>query len=143
MLSVFQRVIVIVLVAAMAMTGGGCRKGGGESGTEADAKRQRALIQAPAVGDCYAAELTYFSTGDFDQHERIFGLMKIAAVDGDMLVLVTEDGGSPERAVALEDLRNPEAIAFDESERIRISRRELQAAFEAGHIFAARRWSPR
>lgn len=111
--------------------------GGNEA---ADARRQAALVASPQVGDYYAAELTYFSGADFEARDRIFGLMKIVAVDGDDITLVTENGGSADRDVALKDIDgDPSTIEFDQSERIIITASDLAAAHAAGKIFAARR----
>jgi hypothetical protein len=120
-----------VLLLALAACGGN---------DASDARRQAALVASPGVGDYYAAELTYFSGADFESRERVFGLMKIVAVDGDDITLVTENGGSPDRDVALKDIgADPSAIEFDQSERIIITRADLEAAHAAGKIFAVKR----
>lgn len=105
-----------------------------------DPRRQAKLIDAPMVGDHYAAELTYFSDADFEARERVFGLMKVMAVDGDDVTLVTENAGSTDRDVAIADLQGDLAeIDFDDSERILIGKDDLLAAHAAGKIFAVRR----
>ncbi|MEL1263976.1 hypothetical protein [Pseudoxanthomonas putridarboris] len=122
----------LLLVAIMAA---GCGQR-----TAADQKRQVAVLQAPAVGDYYAAELTYFSDADFERSGRAFGLMKVVAVEGDEVTLVTENAASTDRNMALEDLQgNIAGIDFDDSERIVIAKSELLDAHAAGKIFAVRR----
>lgn len=122
-----------VLLAAIMMSGCG-------RDFASDQRRQAALLQSPAVGDYYAAELTYFSDADFEQSERAFGLMKVIAVEGDEITLVTENAGSTDRGVALDDLEGDiAAIGFDGSERIVIGKGDLLDAHAAGKIFGVRR----
>lgn len=111
-------------------------------GGQADPRRDadRALIDVPAVGDLYAAELTRFSIADFEGAETVYGLMKVVAVEPDKVVVVTEDAGAEDKSVARQDLLGDLSdIGFDETERIEIVHAELARAYEAGEIFAVRR----
>lgn len=111
-------------------------------GPQPDARRDadRALIDVPAVGDLYAAELTRFSTADFEGADTVYGLMKVVAVEPDKVTVVTEDAGSDDKAVPRQDLLGDLSdIGFDEGERIDIVHSELAKAYEAGEIFAVRR----
>lgn len=122
-------------VALLLMLVSGCNPG---SETEADA--DRALIGAPAVGDIYAAELTYFSEASFEDEDKIFGLMKVMAVDEDKVTVVTENAGSESDSVPREEIQGDmEGIEFDASERIELAHPELLKAHETGKIFAVRR----
>ncbi len=111
-------------------------------GQEGNARRDadRALIDVPAVGDLYAAELTRFSTADFEDADTVYGLMKVVAVEPGKVTVITEDAGSEDKAVPRQELLGDLShIAFDESERIDIVHSELARAYEAGEIFAVRR----
>lgn len=123
--------LLLLLLAGLAGCGG-----------QADARRDadRALIDVPAVGDLYAAELTRFSTADFEGAETVYGLMKVVAVEPGKVTVITEDAGSEDKAVPRQDLLGDLAdIGFDETERIDIVHSELARAYEAGEIFAVRR----
>ncbi|PZQ33134.1 MAG: hypothetical protein DI562_02165 [Stenotrophomonas acidaminiphila] len=103
-------------------------------------QQEQALLQAPAVGDHYAAELTYFSDADFEQVGRAFGLVKVITVDGDDVTLVTENGGSTDERAALEALAEGGGKAgFDDNERIILRKGDLLDAYEAGKILGVRR----
>lgn len=103
-------------------------------------QQEQTLLQAPAVGDHYAAELTYFSDADFEQSGRAFGLMRVIAVEGDEVTLVTENGGSTDERAALEALAGDGGKAsFDDNERIILRKSDLLDAYEAGKILGVRR----
>jgi len=124
---------VVLLLAAFALVA---------CGRDATSRQQQeqALLQAPAVGDRYAAELTYFSDADFEQSERAFGLIKVVAVDGDEVTLVTENGGSTDERATLEALAEGGGKAsFDDNERIILRKGDLLDAYEAGKILGVRR----
>ncbi len=57
-----------------------------------DAIPANPLIEDPHVGDLYAAELTYFSDGNFGgkPNEPMFGLMKVIRVDPCTVTFITE-----------------------------------------------------
>lgn len=132
---VFGRALVVFALLLSAPFIAGC---GNDARQEA--RVQRALIETPAAGDYYAAELTYFSDAAFEQQQDVFGLMKVVMVNGDDITLVTENGGSPDPESARRDLAgDPAAAQYDESERIVIARADLAAAFDAGHVLGVRR----
>ena len=126
-------VFLSALLAAVAA--GGCHT---ESASEQ--KADELLLQSPKVGDYYAAELTYFSDADFEQSTHTFGLMKVVAVDGDEITLITEDGGVTDRRVALDQLADNAAnTRFDDTERIILRKDDLLRANQAGKVFGVRR----
>ena len=114
----------------------------------ASAKKTAALIEAPAVGDLYAAQLSAFSEHVFRDMEAqpidpAYGLLKVIAADAEGVVVVTENAASPSRDRARADLdSNMAGIAFETSERIRISRAHLRQAHADGLIYAAHRPQP-
>lgn len=105
----------------------------------------RALLDAPAVGDLYAAQLSAFSEYEFNDDSRVpidpaHGLLKVVAADADGVVVITENTASSEKATARSDLRGDvSAIEFDDSERIEIAKADLHKAYEDGLIYAVRR----
>ncbi len=130
----FPRLLLLLCVLAVAALSG--------CGQEGNARRDadRALIDVPAVGDLYAAELTRFSTADFEGAETVYGLRKVVAVEPGKVTVITEDAGSEDKAVPRQEiLGDLSHIGFDESERIDIVHSELARAYEAGEIFAVRR----
>lgn len=119
----------------VAVAAGGCH-----SESASVQKEEVRLLQSPAVGDCYAAELTYFSDADFEQRTHTFGLMKVVAVDGDEITLITENGGVTDRRVALDQLAGSTAdTSFDDTERIILRKADLLRAHQAGKVFGVRR----
>ena len=109
-----------------------------DSGKMRDA--DRALIDVPAIGDVYAAELTHFSSASFEDQQAVYGLMKVVAVEPDKIVVITENAASDNKGVPRKEiLGDMSDIAFDESERIDIVHDELVKAYESGDIFAVRR----
>lgn len=109
------------------------------------AEQDAPLIEAPAVGDLYAAQLSAFSDfefsdGDDKPIDPAYGLMKVIEVDDEGVMVVTENAalGSPD--VSRSDLRGDMTdIEFDDSERIRISTADLRQAHSSGLIYAVRR----
>ncbi|MDC7808268.1 hypothetical protein PQS31_15740 [Luteimonas sp BLCC-B24] len=104
-----------------------------------------ALIAAPATGDVYAAELSEFSGYGFTDDagktiEPAYGLLKVVAVDGDDVVVITESSAVDDKAPSRQALRGDlAAVAFDDSEEIPLSGAQLREAYDAGHIYAVRR----
>lgn len=124
---------VVLILAALALVACGRDAASGQ-------QQEQALLQAPAVGDHYAAELTYFSDADFEQSGRAFGLMRVIAVEGDEITLVTENGGSTDERAALEALAGGGGKAsFDDNERIILRKSDLLDAYAAGKILGVRR----
>lgn len=123
---------VVLFLAAVALVACGRDAASGQ-------QQEQALLQAPAVGDHYAAELTYFSDADFEQSGRAFGLMRVIAVQGDEITLVTENGGSTDERAALEALAEGGKASFDDNERIIVRKSDLLDAHEAGKILGVRR----
>ncbi len=110
------------------------------SGADGRHVRDRKLIDAPRVGDLYAAELTYFSEASFEGKSTVYGLMKVLEVQDDDITLVTEDAGSDDISLSLQDLEaGSGTVKFDEREQIVIHRSDLREAFESGKIYAVRR----
>ena len=103
----------------------------------------QALIQSPAVGDVYAAQLSEFSDYEFtdDQQaplEPAYGLLKVIQASGDNVVVVTENAAAATKANSLADIRSDLShIQFDDSERIEISLADLAQAHTDGLIYAA------
>ena len=135
MSSKYFRATSLVFIASLFLIMSGCK---GDSGETRDTSR--ALIDVPAVGDIYAAELTQFSTASFEDQKAVYGLMKVVAIEPDKVTVVTENAASDNKAVPrqeiLGDLSN---VAFDDSERIDIVHSQLVSAYESGKIFAVRR----
>jgi hypothetical protein len=101
---------------------------------------ERELLESPRAGDLYAAELTYFSEASFEERPVVYGLMKVLAVEGEEITLITENAGSDSADVPTREIRGDLAgIEFDESERIIISLQDLQNAQSLGKVFAVRR----
>ncbi len=114
----------------------GCQ-GSGADGRHA---RDRKLIDAPRAGDLYAAELTYFSDASFEGRSTVYGLMKVLEVQQDDVTVVTENAGSDDISLSLQDLEaGTDAVKFDDREQIVIRRSDLREAFESGKIYAVRR----
>ena len=125
----------LLAVMALLLVLAACTPGSG-SRSEADA----ALIRAPAVGDVYAADLTYFSEASFEDQPRVYGLLKVIAVDAGKITVITESAASDSEAAARKDLLGSlEDIDFDATERIEIVDAQLEKAYESGKIFAVRR----
>lgn len=109
---------------------------GGRSNSEADL----AVIQAPAVGDVYAADLTYFSEASFEDQPKVYGLLKVIAVEAGKITVITESAASDSEAAVRKDLLGSmDDIQFDETEHIEIVDAQLRKAYESGRIFAVRR----
>ncbi|HZF96955.1 MAG TPA: hypothetical protein VEY92_01705, partial [Pseudoxanthomonas sp.] len=100
---IFPRIgMVVLLGAAILLTG--CNAGGGSDtnaaanaggGADTGGDAKLALIEKPAVGDIYAAELSAFTVNEFTDSEGkpitpAYGLMKVVEVDADKAVVVTE-----------------------------------------------------
>ncbi len=102
-------------------------------------------IESPAVGDLYAAELSAFSDYGFSDDdgngiEPAYGLLQVIAVNDAQVVVITENAGSQDRTVARTDLKGDlVGIAFDDSEKIAISRPDLRKAWDDKLIFGVRR----
>lgn len=105
----------------------------------------QALLDAPAVGDVYAAQLSEFSDYEFtDEDDRpidpAFGLMKVVATDAAGVVVITENAASAEKSIPRSDIRGDLAdIEFDESEQIEIAKADLVKAHADGLIFELKR----
>lgn len=105
----------------------------------------KALIEAPAVGDVYAAELSAFSDYEFTDEDNkpidpAYGLLKVVAADTDGVVVITENAASAEKSVARTDIRGDlSTIEFDESEQIRIGKADLVKAHTDGLIYVVKR----
>ncbi|HSX63707.1 MAG TPA: hypothetical protein VLF15_03175 [Pseudoxanthomonas sp.] len=137
MKATLARIVMFSMLAGLSLAMGGCgsQESNGEGG-----ETERKLLQSPAVGDLYAAELTYFSEASFEDQPSAYGLMKVIAVDADEVTVITENAASDNKTVPSRDIRGDLAnIEFDDSERIVIARGELVRAQEAGKIFAVRR----
>ncbi|KLI98981.1 hypothetical protein WQ56_13490 [Luteimonas sp. FCS-9] len=128
------RLLPALLVLSAAFLLAACQRG------EADL----ALLQAPEVGDLYAAELSAFSDYEFTDDKQVaidpaYGLMKVVAVEGDGVVVVTENAALGTRDRARSDIKDTSDIAFDDSERISISKADLAKAYEDDLIYVVRR----
>ncbi|KPN16632.1 hypothetical protein AO715_00460 [Xanthomonas sp. Mitacek01] len=105
----------------------------------------KALIEAPAVGDVYAAELSAFSDYEFTDEDNkpidpAYGLLKVVAADADGVVVITENAASAEKSVSRSDIRGDlSTIEFDESEQIRIGKADLVKAHTDGLIYMVKR----
>ncbi|HZF96954.1 MAG TPA: hypothetical protein VEY92_01700 [Pseudoxanthomonas sp.] len=104
-----------------------------------------ALINQPAVGDIYAADLHEFSMTTFTDDDdkplaNAYGLMKVVEVDDDKVVVITEAAASGVKAISRQDiLGDLKDITFDEEERIDIVLPQLRKAYELGRIYEVRR----
>ncbi|MCD9006270.1 hypothetical protein LDO31_08485 [Luteimonas sp. XNQY3] len=105
----------------------------------------KALLEAPAVGDLYAAQLSAFSDYEFtDEDEKpidpAYGLMQVVAADTAGVVVITENAASADKSVSRSDIKSDlSTIEFDESEQIRISRPDLIQAHADGLIYMVKR----
>ncbi len=137
-----------------AVTGGGAaptadaEKGTAATATEAAASDLDPVLASPQVGDIYAAELTAFSSYDFNEGaperagQKSYGLMKVVEVSDDRITVVTESAAWPQQSGALGDLRGAMAdITWDDSERIPINRADLAKHVDDGKIIETRRMS--
>lgn len=133
--SIFFRAVV---ASALLATVSGCNPV-----DDTSAESDRRLMGAPVAGDIYAAELTYFSEASFENEAKVYGLIKVLAVDEAKVTVVTENAGSAIDSVSREEIRGEmRDIEFDDSEQIEIDHTELVKAHQAGKIFAVRRPSP-
>lgn len=129
------RLLCTLLVLSAVILPAACQRG------DAD----KALLEAPAIGDIYAAELSKFSAHGFADEERkpidpAYGLMKVVAADAAGVVVITENAALAEKSVSRSDIRGDLVdIEFDESERIAIARADLVKAHADGLIFAVKR----
>ena len=138
-LSKFFAVSFVVLLSATSLVA--CKPGAGN--TE-KVDPNLALIQAPVVGDIYAAELTEFTTADFtrdgEDTGRGYGLLKVVEVQPDKVVVITENAASEDPAVSKQDIKGDLSnITFDELEKIDVVRSQLEKAYAAGTIYEVRR----
>ena len=138
-LSRFFAVSCVVLLSTASLVA--CKPGTSSSGK---VDPNLALIQAPAVGDIYAAELTEFTTADFTQGGRDaakgYGLLKVVEVQPDKVVVITENAASEDPAVSKQDIKGDLSnITFDELEKIDVVRSQLEKAYAAGTIYEVRR----
>ena len=138
-LSKFFAVSCVVLLSAASLVA--CKPGAGN--TE-KVDPNLALIQAPVVGDIYAAELTEFTTADFtkdgEDTGRGYGLLKVVEVQPDKVVVITENAASEDPAVSKQDIKGDLSnITFDELEKIDVVRSQLEKAYAAGTIYEVRR----
>ena len=135
-----------------AATGGGAAptaeadKGTAATATEATVSDLDPVLASPQVGDIYAAELTAFSSYDFNKGaperagQKSYGLMKVVEVSDDRITVVTESAAWPEQRGALTDLRGTMAdITWDDNERIPINRVDLAKHVDDGKIIETRR----
>jgi len=105
----------------------------------------KALIEAPAAGDLYAAELSAFSDYEFtdDDNKPIdpaYGLLKVVSADADGVVVITENAASADKSVSRSDIRGDlSTIEFDESEQIQIGKADLVKAHTDGLIYVVKR----
>jgi hypothetical protein len=137
-----------------AVTGGGAaptadaEKGAAVTATETPASDLDPVLASPQVGDIYAAELTAFSSYDFNEGaperagQKSYGLMKVVEVSDDRITVVTESAAWPQQSGALSDLRGTMAdITWDDNERIPINRADLAKHVDDGKIIETRRMS--
>ncbi|HLM52077.1 MAG TPA: hypothetical protein VK325_00430 [Pseudoxanthomonas sp.] len=117
--------------------------GGTDANTSDDAKL--ALIEKPAVGDIYAAELSEFTVNEFTDSDGkpitpAYGLMKVVEVDADKVVVITEAAAFGTKELSQQDiLGDLKDITFDEEERIDIVLSQLRKAYESGKVYEVRR----
>lgn len=124
-----------LLALSAVMLLGACQR------TDAD----MALLESPAVGDVYAAQLSGFSRYAFTDDEGkptdpAYGLMQVVSADPDGVVIVTQNAASAGKSLSHNDIRGDLAdIEFDEGEQIAIGRAELARARGDGLIFTVKR----
>jgi len=129
------RLLPALLVLSGVMLLAACQRG------DAD----KALLEAPAVGDLYAAQLSEFSDYEFtDEDEKpidpAYGLMKVVSAGAAGVVVITENAASADKSVARSDIKGDlSTIEFDESEQIEIGRADLIKAHADGLIYVVRR----
>lgn len=129
------RLLPALLVLSGVMLLAACQRG------DAD----KALLEAPAVGDIYAAQLSAFSDYEFtDDAEKpidpAYGLMKVVSADAAGVVVITENAASAEKSVSRSDIKGDlSTIEFDESEQIQIAKADLVQAHADGLIYAVKR----
>jgi len=105
----------------------------------------KALLEAPAVGDLYAAQLSAFSDYEFtdDAQKPIdpaYGLMKVVSADTAGVVVITENAAAADKSVSRSDIKGDlSTIEFDESEQIQIAKADLVKAHEDGLIYVVKR----
>ncbi|MDR6992219.1 hypothetical protein [Luteimonas sp. 3794] len=105
----------------------------------------KALLEAPAVGDIYAAQLSEFSDYEFtDENEKpidpAYGLMKVVSTDAAGVVVITENAAAADKSVARSDIRGDlSGTEFDESEQIQIAKADLIQAHADGLIYVVKR----
>jgi len=100
-----------------------------------------ALLTAPQVGDLYAGELSHFAA--FEHEGEAYGLMKVVAVTGGSITVVTDSSAWPNKGGAVNDLRGDQSgVKWDEQNTVRIARAELQALYQEDRIFGVRRPRP-
>ncbi|MFL6586973.1 MAG: hypothetical protein ACJ8GV_08840 [Luteimonas sp.] len=134
-----RRSIRLLLPALLALSGvmllAACQRG------DAD----KALLEAPAVGDLYAAELSAFSDYPFTDEDQkpidpAYGLMKVVSADTSGVVVITENAASAEKSVSRSDIKGDlSTIGFDESEQIQIGKADLIKAHADGLIYVVKR----
>ena len=129
------RLLSVLFVLSGVMLLAACQRG------DAD----KALLEAPAVGDIYAAQLSAFSDYEFtdDTQKPIdpaYGLMKVVSADTAGVVVITENAASAEKSVSQSDIKGDlSTIEFDESEQIQIGKADLIKAHADGLIYAVKR----
>ena len=105
----------------------------------------KALLEAPAVGDLYAAQLSEFSDYPFTDEDQkpidpAYGLLKVVSADTAGVVVITENAASAEKSVSRSDIKGDlSTIEFDESEQIQIAKADLIKAHADGLIYAVKR----
>jgi len=105
----------------------------------------KALLEAPAVGDIYAAQLSEFSDYKFTDDDQkpidpAYGLMKVVAADTAGVVVVTENAASADKSLSRSDIDGDlSTIVFDDSEQIRIGQADLIKAHTDGLIYKVKR----
>jgi|GEM_PF-863031 len=105
----------------------------------------KALLEAPAVGDLYAAQLSAFSDYEFtDENAKpidpAYGLMKVISADTAGVVVITENAASADKSVSRSDIKGDlSTIEFDESEQIQIGKADLTQAHADGLIYVVKR----
>ena len=129
------RLLSVLFVLSGVMLLAACQRG------DAD----KALLEAPAVGDIYAAQLSAFSDYEFtdDAQKPIdpaYGLMKVVSADTAGVVVITENAASAEKSVSQSDIKGDlSTIEFDESEQIQIGKADLIKAHADGLIYVVKR----
>jgi len=101
-------------------------------------RNDTALLAAPQVGDLYAGELSHFAA--FEHKGEAYGLMKVVAVTGGSITVVTDSSAWPNKGGAVNDLRGDQSgVKWDEQNTVRIARAELLALYQEDRIFGVRR----